>query len=314
MSNRIIYLNGQFLPESEAKISAYDIGVMQAAAVFEMTRSFRGVTFKLDEHLERLRLSMRALKFDIGECARTLVSESLKRCCLEVIARNDHGPGEEHRLLICVSPGPAPMYREIAGDGPTVLITDFPLRFTTAGLGRQFTDGGTAIISSIQQVPDACVPSHAKHRSRLHFHLAQEEAKRKGMDWAIMTQDIRDDSYLAECPGANIFLVKDGLLVTPESGCLFGISRATILELADSLALKHDVYDISTYAIERADEVFVTGTPFCAISIVKVGDQVIGDGTPGPVYKRLLAAWSESVSTDIAGQIIAWDNVACLQK
>ena len=305
--NRTIYLNGQFLPESEARLSAYDLGVMQAAAVFEMTRSFGGRHFKLREHIIRLLDSCAA----VGIPPPMTSVEWWEDRCNEVSDRNDHGSGEEHRLLITVSPGPAPMYREIAGDGPTVFISDFPLRYTTAGLGRQFTEGGTAIISSIQQVPDACVPSSAKHRSRLHFHLAQEEAKRKGADWAILTQEIRDESYIAECPGANIFFLSHGTLYTPESGCLRGISRAYVIALARSQGVEVVETDIGTDHIpERSEEVFVTGTPFCMLPIVKIGNRMIGDGTPGPVYKKLLDAWSNSVGVGIAEQIQAWDAAA----
>ena len=309
MSNRTIYLNGQFLPESEAKVSVYDLGVMQAAAVFEMTRSFHGQHFKLVKHIERLRASMVAIGINDPH-PRQYEWESL---CETVSSHNTlfpHHPfgdqGEEHRLLIMVSPGPAPMYREIAGSGPTVLITDFPLRYTTAGLGRQFEHGGTAIISSIQQVPDACVPSSAKHRSRLHFHLAQEEAKRKGADWAILL-----DHYgaVTECPGANIFIVSDGILKTPAENCLKGISRATIYELARARGIACYGKIMARNELFLADEVFVTGTPFCAISIVSIDGRQIGDGKPGPVYKALMNKWNELVGLNIAEQIIHWDLV-----
>ena len=305
--SRQVYFNGQYLPESDARLSLYDSSVCQSAAVFEMTRSFHGVHFKLREHLERLHQSCDAIKISLSQSV-----DELERICHDMTSRNDHGPGHEHRLMIVVSAGAASIYRDLEGviNGPYLYVADFPLFMTTAGLGRQFTEGGTAIISSIQQVPDACVPSWAKHRSRLHFHLAQEEAKRRGADWAVLTQDIREESYIAECPGANIFFVEQDTLYTPESGCLLGISRAYVVELAMAIGLPVVKTDIGTDAIpERADEVFVTGTPFCMLPIVKLGDQVIGDGTPGPVYKKLLTAWSNSVGVGIAEQIQAWDAV-----
>ena len=145
----------------------------------------------------------------------------------------------------------------------------------------------------------------------MHFHLAQEEAKRKGADWAILTQEIRDESYIAECPGANIFFLSHGTLYTPESGCLRGISRAYVIALARSQGVEVVETDIGTDHIpERSEEVFVTGTPFCMLPIVEIGGVVIGYGTPGPVYKKLLAAWSNSVGVGIAEQCQAWDAAA----
>ena len=314
MSSRVIYLNGQFLPESEAKVSVYDLGVMQAAAVFEMTRSFHGTTFKLREHVDRLMASIATIGIlptpqDSPYINKTLPFEyfraGMEKACQEVMARNDHGPGEEHRLLICVSPGPAPMYREIAGDGPTVLITDFPLRYTTAGLGRQFTEGGTAIISSVEQISNQAIPCKAKHRSRLAFHLAQQEAIQRGADWAIL---LDHDGNIAESPGANVLLVEGGVLINPTGTCLDGISRAYVLELAEALGIPCESSPVAGSRLSTADEIILTGTPFCALSLVNIDGHQIGDGTPGPVYKKLLAAWSESVKIPIDKQIIEWDN------
>lgn len=303
---RTVYLNGAFLPESEAKVSAYDLGVMQAAAVFDMTRSFNGVHFRLAEHLDRLEGSCHVLGFPVPD--RKEVEEAIGQLTI----LNDHGPGEEHRLLIMVSPGPSKMYRAIAGDHPTMLITDFPLRYTTAGLGRQFAEGGSAMISTVRQVPDDCVPSHIKHRSRLHFYRAKQEAIQNGVDWAIL---LDREFQVAECPGANVFIVEDHgrspsgtQLIACSGSCLPGISRQTVLNLA--LMTWNGYYEERHCGVQHlfgAREIFVTGTPFCLLPITRLNGNPVGDGKPGPIYQRLLSAWSEMVGVDIAGQIKAWD-------
>ena len=115
---RIVYLNGQFVPESEAKLSIYDLSVMQAEAAFEMTRSFNGKHFKLGEHIERLRRSCELLSIPLPGIWISnpyTWTEQLEMLCEQVAKMNDHGPGEEHRLLIVVSPGAAPIYKEIEG-------------------------------------------------------------------------------------------------------------------------------------------------------------------------------------------------------
>lgn len=306
MPNRTVYMAGQWLPESEAKVSVYDLSVMQAAAAFEMTRSFQGKTFKLDEHLDRLENSCRLLGIPLA-----LSRSALHAVCDEIVDRHRDvfDPADEHRLLIVASPGCAPMYRELSGviAEPYIYVTDFPLRHTTNGMGRQFS-GATAICSNVWQVPNECFPATAKHRSRLAFHLAQDEAKRRGADWAIMT-DIWHT--MIECPGANIFAVRRGELYAPWFNALRGISREYVLELASQcgvpISSRHDLKmdDLPTMQIS---EMFVTGTPFCMIPLVQVDGFQIGNGRPGPVYTRLLQAWSESVGVNIAEQIIGWEK------
>ena len=299
MSERVVYYNGEFVPEREARVSIYDLGVTQGAAAFEMLRSFHGLHFKLAEHLDRLEASCRTLGIPVP--CRTTLETIIK----EITELNPHEPGDEHRLMIVASAGAAPMYQEIVGDSPTLYIADFPLRLTTAGMGRQFQEGGRAIIANTRQVPDACVPSWTKHRSRLHFHLAQAEATLVCADWAILLDHY---GYVTECPGANVFMVRHSVLSTPDRGCLCGISGQYVLELADQLGIEHERAPISDSTLLQADEVFVTGTPFCLLPITWLNGLPIGP--IGPVYRRLLAAWSESVAVDIAGQIMAWDWAA----
>ena len=301
---RTIYLNGSWLHESEAKLSVYDLSVMQAVAAFEMTRSFNGKTFKLDEHLARLEQSCNLLGIPLA-----LSRAALHAVCDEIVDRNRDvfDPADEHRLLIVASPGCAPMYRELEGviAEPYVYVTDFPLRFTVEGMSWQFFNGGTAKIVPTRQMPASCVPAITKHRSRLHFHLAQAEARCSEVDWAFM---LDERGCLAECPGANIVLVKDGQLVTPDTNCLEGISLQTVLSMAVELGLSYRRDpNLKPADLWRAKEVFVTGTPFCLLPIVEVDGLPVNEGRIGPVYTQLLEKWSASVGLSIAAQVRGWD-------
>ena len=293
---RTVYLNGQFVPESEAKLSIYDLSVMQAAAAFEMTRSFNGVHFKLREHIDRLYTSCTLLSIPWPD-------GNLEDLCHEVSQRNDHGPDEEHRLLIVVSPGCAPMYKDLAGviPHPFVYIADFPLRYTVAGFSKYFTEGVHCVTSSIQQVPDACIPSAAKHRSRLHFHLAQQQAP--SGTWPILTDK---EGLVTEVPGANLASVKDGLIVTHEWNALPGISMQTVKDLMPSFRSTR----MRQKDLLSQDELWLTGTPFCMLPVVSLDGKPIGDGQIGPIYKETLAKWSKLVGMDIQEQICQWDLVA----
>jgi branched-chain amino acid aminotransferase len=295
---RTVYLNGHFVPESEAKLSIYDLSVMQAAAAFEMTRSFHGVHFKLREHLERLVQSCGLLGIPVP-----LPIGEIEDRCDEVSHNyegNRHGPGEEHRLLIVVSPGCAPMYRDLAGviPHPFVYIADFPLRVTVQGFSTYFLEGVHCVTSPIQQVPDACVPASAKHRSRLHFHLAQQQAPPG--TWPFLRLE---GGLVTEAPGANLVYVKGGKIIRVIYNCLSGISMETVKELTGANWTP-------VAAIESADELWLTGTPFCMLPVVSLDGTPIGDGTIGPVYKETLAKWSALVGLDIAQQICDWDAQA----
>jgi branched-chain amino acid aminotransferase len=303
-SRRTVYLNGEFVPESEAKLSIYDLSVMQAAAAFEMTRSFNGVHFKLREHCERLKQSCESLSIPlpgIWLCNPHDWVEQLEILCGQVSRMNDHGPGEEHRLLIVVSPGCAPMYRDLDGviPDPFLYIADFPLRYTVKGFSKYFTEGVHCVTSNIQQVPDSCVPSSAKHRSRLHFHLAQMQAP--SGTWPLMRDD---DGVYCEAPGANLAGVNEwDEIVTCEWNALPGISLATIKDLTSAKAAS---FYGST--IDRNKELWITGTPFCMLPVVSLDGKPIGDGKPGPVYKDTIAKWSSLVGLDIQHQIEEWDR------
>jgi branched-chain amino acid aminotransferase len=299
---RTVYLNGEFVPESQAKLSIYDLSVMQAAAAFEMTRSFHGEHFKLREHLQRLHTSCQSLSIPFPVDLNTL--EGL---CQEVSRQNDHGPGEEHRLLIVVSPGCAPMYRDLEGVIPHAFlyIADFPLRYTVKGFGKYFTEGVHCVTSKVQQVPDACIPSSAKHRSRLHFHLAQMQAP--AGTWPILTTIARDEddiecTYVNEAPGANLVYVRNGKVSVISDTALNGISMHTVKELTGATEGSQELCELRS-----VDELWLTGTPFCMLPVVSLDGRPIGSGRPGPVYLDTLAKWSELVGLDIAQQIQEWD-------
>ena len=166
-SGRVVYFNGAFVPESEAKISVYDSALMFGDMVFEMTRSFGKRQFKLREHLERLYTGIKILRIP-----GIMTIEEMERACLETIERNDHlfAADDEHRLMIDVSRGLLGIYQGTVGlpRGPNVIIADFPLRWTVAGMGELFDIGINAVITSQRALPGNLLDPKIKNRSRIH--------------------------------------------------------------------------------------------------------------------------------------------------
>ncbi len=308
---RQVFFNGEFIPESEAKISIYDSAVMFGDMVFEMTRSFNKKQFKLREHLERLYAGTKILRIPLN-----ISIEEMEELCYEVIERNEpvFGPTDEHRLMINVSRGPLSIYAHVFGGKiePTVVIADFPLRWTVVGMGALFDTGINAVIPSQRAIPAYLLEPKIKNRSRIHYQMANIEVSgyRGDNNWALL---LDPDGFIAEGTGDNFFIVKNGVIVTPEArNILRGISRAYIFELAEQLNLECIEKNIEPYDVYTADEAFMTGTPFCMLPVTSLNGVQIGKGETGSVAKRLLEQWSENVGVDIVEQIKEYNE--SLQK
>ena len=306
-AQRVVYMNGEFVPEAEAHVSIYDSALMFGDMVFEMTRSFAGRQFKLHDHLERLLTGIKILRIPLE-----LGIDELEEICLETVHRNEpaFAADDEHRLMLNVSRGPLSIYAQVFGEqhpGCTVVVADFPLRWTVQGMGALFEKGINAVIPSQRAIPSTLLDAKIKNRSRLHYQMANiEVAQYSGENnWALL---LDPDGFIAEGTGDNFFVVKDGQLATPEGrNILRGVSRGYVMELAAGLDLGVRERNLEAYDAHAADEAFMTGTPFCILPVTRLNGLPIGDGAVGPVTARLLAAWSETVGVDIVAQIKAWD-------
>jgi len=302
-SERIVYWNGELIPERNAKLSIYDSALMFGDMVFEMTRSFNKEQFKLREHIERLFASAKYVAIDIP----MTVDEMIEACEL-TIAANESGFAEddEHRLMINVTRGLLSIYadRVEAEPGCNVIISDFPLRWTVASMAPLFDLGVNVVVPSQRTIPAQLLEPKVKNRSRLHYMMANVETSRmKGeRNWALL---LDPDGFVAEGTGSNFFIVKDGRLITPEPrNILRGISRQYTMELAEQIGIGPCIErNIEVYDVMEADEAFMTATPFCILPVTGLHGNAIGSGKMGPVTKRLLDQWGENVGVDIVAQI-----------
>ncbi len=313
VNTRVVYFNGKFVPESEARISIYDSALMFGDMVFEMTRSFNKKQFKLREHLERLYASIRSVVIPIQ-----MTVDEMEKAIYETIEANEpaFAPDDEHRVMINISRGLLSIYEGIVGvpEGPNIIIAVFPLRWTVAGMGRLFDIGINAVIPSQRAIPAYLLDPKVKNRSRLHYLMANIEVSNYKGDnnWALL---LDPDGFITEGTGDNFFIIKDEVLITPEGrNILRGISRAYILnELASQLGLKCVEKNIEPYDVITADEAFMTGTPFCILPVTSLNRTQIGNGKMGKITKLLLDTWSKNVEVDIVRQIKAWDKTRAIQ-
>lgn len=305
---RLIWMNGSLIPETEAKISVYDSALMFGDMVFEMTRSFNKQQFKLREHLERLYAGIKILRIPLE-----LTIDEMERACYETIEANEpqFNANDEHRLMIDVSRGLLGIYNEIPGlrKGPNVVIADFPLRWTVAGMGKLFENGINAVITSQRAIPASLLDPKIKNRSRIHYLMANIEASLyEGEDnWALL---LDPDGFIAEGTGDNFFIIKDGVIITPEGrNILRGISREYVItELAPQIGMPVVEKNIEAYDVYMADEAFMTGTPFCMLPVTNLNGSPIGSGSVGEGFRNLLQQWSSNTNVDIAKQIVDWNS------
>lgn len=305
---RQVYFNGEFIPESEAKISIYDSALMFGDMVFEMTRSFNKKQFKLKEHIARLYSGLKILRINIS-----ITPEEMEHACYATIEANEHLflEDDEHRLMIDVSRGLLGIYQDIEGlhKGPNIIIADFPLRWTVSSMGPLFESGINAVITSQRAIPATLLDPKIKNRSRIHYLMANIQASQiEGHNnWALL---LDPDGYIAEGTGDNFFIVKNGKIITPGGGnFLRGISRDYVMQdLARDLKMEVIEKNIEEYDVYTADEAFMTGTPFCMLPVTSLNGNKIGNGKVGEIFDILIKQWGSNVGVDIAGQIKKWSE------
>ena len=301
-SGRVVYMNGAFVPEDQAKVSIFDSALMFGDMVFEMTRSFNKVQFKLEEHIDRLYYSIKILRIPMEMTKSEMID-----ACFETISRNEpfFADDDEHRLMINVSRGPLGIYAPIFDNKiePTVVIADFPLKWTVAAMADLYDVGINSVIPSQRAIPATLLDPKIKNRSRLWYQMANIEVAQLPGDnnWALL---IDPDGFIAEGTGDNFFLVKDGILYTPEGrNILRGISRSYVIEIAKGMGIEVREQNLEPYDLYCADEAFLTGTPFCILPTTHLNGLPIGSGKMGPMTKELLEVWSKNVKLDIVQQI-----------
>jgi len=294
----IAYLNGQWLPVSQAAVSVYDGGFMQGVTVAEQLRTFGGKLFRLDLHLDRLARSLATVGVNPG-----LAREDFALIATELAAQNHMllDPADDLGLSMFVTPGPyAPFASAARHKGPTVGIHTQPLPFGTwAG---KYDTGESLVVTDIQQVPAACWPAELKCRSRMHYYLADKQAREREPGSRALLLD--EQGFVIEASTANILVYyRDvGLVSPPRERILPGITVAAVVELAGKIGVPFSHRDLTTDDVAGADEVLLCSTSPCVWSVTRFSGQPIADGQPGPICRQLQAAWSELVGLDIVAQ------------
>ena len=298
---RVVYFNGEFVPEAEARISIFDSALMFGDMVFDMTRSFNGVQFALREHIDRIYAGVKMLRIPIE-----MTPDQMEQAVHETIEANKPAFGEkdEHRIMIDVTRGPLSMYARVFGGKiqPNVVISDFPVKWTVAPLTPLYDTGVHAVFPAQRMIPADLLEPKIKNRSRIHYLMANLDVSLVDdpTAWALL---LDPDGFIAEGTGSNFFMVRDGKLLTPEPrNILRGIRRRHTIELARKMGIEVIECNLVRYDAINADEAFFTSSGFTLMPCVKVQGCPLGDGAPGPVTRKMIAAWNDLVGLDFIAQ------------
>lgn len=282
----LIYIDGAFVPEENARISVFDHGLLYGDGVFEGIRAYNGRVFRLDEHLERLWDSAKTL-----DLAIPLSKQELKEIILEALRKNNlrnayirpivtRGKGD-----LGLDPRKCPK--------PTVIVIAVEWG---AMYGDLYEKGLTGITVSVRRNPAEALPPNVKSLNYLNNIFAKIEANYKGGDEAIFFDT---NGYVSEGSGDNIFVVKNGILITPPTlNNLRGITRQVVLELAESLGIVIKEQNIGYFDLYAADEIIVTGTAAEVAPITKIDGRIIGTGKPGPITRQLMEGFRRIADTE----------------
>jgi len=282
-----IYLNGEFVRREEAKVSVFDHGFLYGDGIFEGIRCYEGNVFRLDDHLKRLYESALSIMLEIP-----LSFEEMKAAVVETIRKNQL---KNSYIRLVVSRGEGDLGLDPRNcKKPNVIIIADQIKLYP----QELYDNGMEIVTipTRRNIPDALNPK-IKSLNYLNNILAKIEAARAGVMEALM---LNTEGYVCECTGDNVFIVKNGRVMTPPTylGALDGVTRRVIMEICRDLGVECSEQPFTRHDVFVADECFLTGTAAEIIPVTKLDGRPIGTGKPGPMTKRLIEEFRKRVTVE----------------
>lgn len=280
-----IYIDGEFFEKNDAKISVFDHGLLYGDGVFEGIRIYSGKIFRIEEHLERLYDSAKAISLNISLSIDEMVS-----AVYETVSVNKLDDGYI-RLVVTRGKGDLGISPMTCPKSTVIIIVDnislYPAEYYQKGIN--------IVTASSRRIPSDALDPKIKSLNYLNNVLAKLEAINAGCLEAIM---LNEQGYVAECTGDNIFYIKRGVLHTPDAACgaLKGITRQTVLEASETIGMKTEISHVTCYDLYTADECFLSGTAAEIIPVVNIDGRVIGDGVPGEFTADIQAAFLKMIA------------------
>ncbi len=278
-----VWIDGAIVDASEARIPITDHGLLYGDGIFEGIRVFAGRVFRLDDHMARFRSGLSHIALDLPggiEHARRVVLETVRA----------HGTQEAYVRLIATRGEGALGVDPTTCSHPRLLCLVDQIELYP---DEKLATGLSMLTSSLRRPPADVLDPRVKSLNYLNNVLAKLEAKQRGADEALL---LNQAGMVAEAAVANVFIVRDGELLTPPTsdGALEGIVRMTVLELAGSLGIPAREKTLGRFDLLAADEAFLTGSGAGIVPVTSLDQRRIGQGQPGPIYAKLRAAFLDA--------------------
>lgn len=282
-----IHIDGQLLDQEDAKISVFDHGLLYGDGVFEGIRIYHGRIFRLSAHLKRLYESARSICMEIP-----IPIEEMEKATLETVAAN-HLQNGYIRLVITRGVGSLGL-NPFQCPRPGIIIIASNIALYAA---ERYEKGLNLITCATRRPTPAALSPQVKSLNYLNNVMAKIEAIQAGCEEGIM---LNEQGYVAECTGDNVFIIKDGAVLTPpiSAGGLDGITRQAVIEILGKLGISCQEKMMTRHDVFTADECFLTGTAAEVIPAVQLDRRLIGTGKPGPITAQVVAAFHELVKHD----------------
>lgn len=288
-----IYLNGEFIPKKEAKVSLFDHGLLYGDGVFEGIRAYNGYVFKLEAHLDRLYESAHIMSIDIP-----LSKKEMEQKIIQCMSLNAYKEGYI-RIIVTRGSGDLGISPENC-DSPTVAI--FAQPGNRAFKEEVYNEGLHAIVSTVRNQPAESLPPTVKTLNYATNILARIQARALNCQEAIML-DVRGN--VSEGTVDNIFIVKDNSLLTPPTiNNLPGITKRCIKKLARSEGYSCSEENFGISSLYTADEVFLTGTAVEVVPIVEIDGRAIDEGKPGTITNKMIEKYRSQTGIPDTGRYI----------
>jgi branched-chain amino acid aminotransferase len=284
MNELKVYIDGEFYPKSQAKISVYDHGFLYGDGVFEGIREYNGLVFKLKDHIDRLYRSAHAIMLQIP-----ISKEEMSNAVVETIRKNKM---KDSYIRLIVSRGIGDLGLDPRKcPKPTVIIITDTIQIRS---GNAKETGITTMFSWVRRNSVDATTHEIKSLNYLNSIMAKIEANACGVDEAIC---LENNGYIAEGVGENVFIVKNGEIFTPptSTGALAGITAEVIAELCNKLGIKLTIANLTPFMLFTADEAFFTGTAMEMVPIREVNKRQIGNGKPGYVTTKLMIEFQKVI-------------------
>ena len=295
MAERVAWYRGRIVPESEVLIPFRDAGFTRGDGVYDSARTFAGEIFRLDAHLDRLWRSLAYVGLE-----SPLARGELAEVSREVARRNVEITSDDVWVTQRITGGSPPDWS--LDPVPSLVVESLPIPFATRA--HLYRDGARVITPTLRRTPPWAMSPQAKTTSLLNLELGRREVQAVDPGaWAMLTDEFGN---LAEGSGANIFVVRGGVLATPLAQYVLpGVTRDAVLELAAGLGIPTEERPIDLFDAYTADEVVITSTSLCACPVASInGRPIAGGAVPGPITRRLQDAFSAQVGVDIVEQYL----------